>query len=88
MLSYLWPSSSALAASGTKSPGVHEEGALKSVLFSVAAGRRLLGGTRSPLEGLSAVGQESGTGLAEVILMAYVIYNTKIRPVLPYQRII
>lgn len=77
MPSCVWPLSRALAAGSTGSPGVHEEGAWKALLLSVAAGGCLLGGTIPPLEGLSAVEQESGTGLAVVILVLSVIYKTK-----------
>lgn len=73
----MWPLSRALATGGTESPGVHEEGAWKSLPLPVAADRCLLGGTRSPLQGPSAVGQESGTGLAVAILVVTVIYKTK-----------
>lgn len=72
----VWPLPRALAAGGTGSPGIHEEGAWKALLLSVAAGRCLLGGTMPLLEGLSAVRQESGTGLAVVILVISVIYTT------------
>lgn len=77
MPSCVWPLSGALAVDGTGSPGIHEEGAWKALLLSVAADRCLLGGTMPHLEGLSAVGQESGTGLAVVILVVSVIYKTK-----------
>lgn len=51
--------SRALAAGGTKLPGVHVEGVWNSLLLSVTAGRCLPGGPVPPLDG--AFG--SGTGV-------------------------
>lgn len=51
--------SRALAAGGTKSPGVHVEGVWNSVLLSATAGRCLLGGAVPLLEGAF----DSGTGV-------------------------